>query len=197
MIHLHRNIGPTLVLTLLFCLPGTARPESAESGPQSLDLASAVVRFSVQVLGFIQVEGQFEEVQGQLVFGNDCTDSQLSIEIASDSVTTHNETRDELLRSSVFFNTREYPAIHFTSSRLIGNENGLQQLTGKLSLRGMTREVTFTIKPLTDHAGRSDPQRLAYKATTTIRRTDFGIEGFPVGVSDEVSIVVAFADQPV
>jgi polyisoprenoid-binding protein YceI len=109
------------------------------------------------------------------------------------SVNTANRMRDDDLRSVNFFDVDQYPDLTFESTGLTVRDEGLE-LPGKLTIRGITRDVTLEVEFLgLDETGLQGEQRIGISATTTIRRSDYGVgaaagEGQKVVVGDKITI---------
>ncbi len=159
-----------------------------------LDLSRVVVEFKVKVMGIIAVSGQFHNVQGRLIeSGPD--GSVLDITVCINSVDTQNASRDRLLRSAAFFDVERFPTITFTKVSLVDDAGGARYLSGDLTLHGVSQAVAFQVvepdKQNRDGAGTS----MAYTASATIKRTEFGLDAFGMLVSDDVEITVRVNDR--
>jgi len=163
----------------------------------NIDAAHTTFGFSVRHMMITTVRGQFDTVGGQLELNEeDPTQSQISIEIETASIDTRNEQRDAHLRSADFFDAENNPKITFTSGAIRSTGAGTYDVTGDLTIRGVTREVVVKV----EEEGRGvDPwgqSKIAYTASTKIRRTDFGLnwnqalEAGGVLVAEEVKIEV-------
>ncbi len=119
----------------------------------------------------------------------------MSLETAS--INTREPQRDEHLRSADFLDVANHPAMTFRSKRITAAGPEEFKLTGDLTIRGVTREVTFDVEGPTP--AMKDPYggvKAGIAASAKINRKDFGlvwnalIEGGGVLVGDEVSIMV-------
>jgi len=113
--------------------------------------------------------------------------------IAMSSVNTANRMRDDDLRSVNFFDVDRHPDMTFQSAGL-DVRDGLVELPGELTVRGITRDVAMEVEFLgLDETGLQGEQRIGFSATTTIRRSDYGVgatarEGQKVVVGDMITI---------
>lgn len=181
-------IQAILALVCLFSsLHAGATDRSAAKG-YLLDLSDASVHFSIRVLGVFMVEGTFEQVQGGLLFSDNCAAERIAFSIDTRSVTTRNAARDAVVRGPAMLNSGEHPSIYFTSTRIISGESGPQEIIGKLYLNGIRREVTFVITR--NDNPRSDLPAGDYLATTNISREDFDVHAPIIGVADTIRIAV-------
>ncbi|HKF76662.1 MAG TPA: YceI family protein [Candidatus Dormibacteraeota bacterium] len=135
------------------------------------------VEFSAKHLGMMTVRGHFAEVS---VTGDVDPDqperSTIEATINTASIRTHNEQRDNDLRSSNFLEVDQYPTITFKSTRVESAGPDRYLLTGDLTIKGNTRPVTLDVVKYGEF---NDPNmmghRIGYAAETTINRKDFGM----------------------
>jgi polyisoprenoid-binding protein YceI len=162
-----------------------------------IDPAHTQIGFSVRHMMFATVRGRFTDFAGELVLDeNDPARTEVRVEIASGSVDTGNEQRDAHLRSADFFDVESHPQLTFVSRRVEAQGRGRLAITGDLTIRGITREVTLSA----EETGRgTDPwgaEKIGFTAQTKIDRKDFGLtwnqalEAGGVLVSDEVKITI-------
>lgn len=164
--------------------------ETAKAGNYKIDPAHTSVTFSVNHLGISELVGRFNTVEGSLEFAEKGV-SKVEVSIETASVDTSHKKRDDHLRSPDFFNAKQFPNIKFSSSKVHYDSNGEpEKVEGKLALHGKTRSVTLVVNPV--GAG-SDPwggYRAGYKATTTIKRSDYGMNFMEGGIGDEIAITL-------
>ena len=135
------------------------------------------VEFSAKHLGMMTVRGHFAEVT---VTGDVRPDeperSSIEVTINTASIRTHNEQRDNDLRSSNFLEVDKYPTMTFKSTGVETGGPDRYRLTGDLTIKGTTKPVTLDVVRYGEF---NDPNmmghRIAYAAETTINRKDFGM----------------------
>lgn len=160
-------------------------------------------------LGFVarhamvtKVRGAFNEFEGTVAFdADDPTRSQVQVTIKAASIDTRNAQRDEHLRSNDFLAMETYPEITFVSTGVRQSGETELELTGDLTIRGVTRQVTI---PFTFEGIATDPfghLRVGFEGGTTINRKDYGVAwnapletggvlvGDKVGLEFEVSLI--------
>ena len=177
-------------------IPGA---EAADPNPEELwvmDLSHADVSFSVRVLGFIEISGEFERLHGGMVFNEYCDATNITFSIDSASVTTRDTALDSVLRSPALLNTESFPAITFASSRIALQHSEPGLITGKLELNGIAREVSFVLKHNPGGPGATLTAASRLEATATISRKAFGITALPVAVADNITITVTMPARP-
>ncbi len=160
----------------------------------TLDPAHTSVEFVVRHLMITKVRGRFTAFDGEIELAPD-SDLPRSIEATIDaaSIDTREEQRDAHLRSADFFEVEKHPSLTFKSTGIAGTPDAFT-VRGKLTIRGVTRDVELA----GSFEGRAaDPwggTRVGYAAHTTINRKDFGLawnaalETGGVVVGDEVRI---------
>ncbi len=169
----------------------------AQSTEWKIDKAHTNVGFTVTHLVISDVTGRFNEVDGSIKSSDEDFDgAQVSIIIQTASIYTDNEKRDNHLRSGDFFNAEKNPEITFksTSFKKIGDEK--YEITGNLSMNGVTHEVVLdaTLKGII-----KDPwggTRAGFKATTSVDRYNYNLTynkaleagGFLIGKTVDIEI---------
>jgi len=161
-----------------------------------IDPAHTTVEFSAKHLMITTVKGRFSDVEGEIVISDaDPSKSSVSATLKSASIDTRTSQRDDHLRSADFLDAANYPEITFRSTRIAGDKSEFK-VTGNLTIRGVTREVTLDV---TNEGSTKDPwggDRIAFSATTKIDRRDFGltwnqaIEAGGVLVGNDVKISI-------
>jgi polyisoprenoid-binding protein YceI len=152
----------------------------AEAGTQSrwqFDPFHTQVEFAAKHLGMMTVRGHFAETSATgNIYPDDPEASSVEVTMQSASIRTHNENRDNDLRSSNFLEVDKYPTIHFKSTRIEQTGKDRYTMTGDLTIKGNTRPVTLEV---TRYGEFNDQgmmgHRIAYGATTKINRKDFGL----------------------
>ncbi|MDX2014766.1 MAG: YceI family protein [Myxococcaceae bacterium] len=162
----------------------------------NIDTSHSEVGFWVRHLMVTKVRGQFKQWQGSMTIdGDDLSTAKIRAEVQIDSIDTREAKRDGHLKSPDFFDAANHATMRFESSALaLKGDRGT--LAGTLTIRGVSKPVTFEVTAL----GRAkDPwggQRWAFEASTVINRKDFGLnwnqalEAGGVLVGDEVHIDV-------
>jgi polyisoprenoid-binding protein YceI len=143
---------------------------------------------------FSKVPGKFDDFSGQIQFDEaDLEKSSVEVKIKTASIDTANEQRDKDLRSPNFFDTAKYPEITFTSKSVKKTGDNTADITGDLTMHGVTKEVVLKAELLGKGAGLQGKTVSGWEATAALKRSDFGlswnkaIEGTQV-VSDDVQI---------
>ena len=108
-----------------------------------------------------------------------------------ESIDTHNAKRDQHLKSPDFFNAKQFPAITFKSKQVKKSSKDTYEVTGDLTIHGVTRPVTVKV---TNTGSGKDPMganRIGFETIFTIKRSDFGMKFMLGPVSDEIRLIVS------
>ena len=166
-----------------------------------LDPMHTQVEFSAKHFGMMTVRGHFNDVatRGEIDPQNP-EQSSIEVTINVASLTTNNQQRDNDLRSSYFLELDRYPTITFRSTRITRKTSEHFEITGDLTIKGITKPVTLQV---TRYGEINDPvmgHRIAFTAEGQINRKDFGMEfdmladnrlvvGHEIKISIEVEVV--------
>ncbi len=185
-----RRLGSVFLLGVL----GLAGSGGASTW--QLDPSHTRVEFAVRHLMVSTVRGSFSKVSG-VVHVDDADPSRSRIEATIDaaSIDTGNEKRDAHLRTPDFLDVERYPTITFRSTAAEKTATGWK-VTGDLTLHGVTKPVVLDVGPTAPIKDPWGNTRAGAEATTTVRRSDFGItwnkalEAGGVTVGDEVRVTI-------
>lgn len=162
--------------------------ETAENRTWVFDPAHSYIGFRIQHLGLAEVVGSFREFSGTIQADAAApTASSVSFTAQVASIDTGVEARDEHLRGTDFFDAANHPEITFASKSIEETDDGFT-VTGDLSMKGQTHEVTIPLTvagPVTDREGK---ERMGARGQLTIDRTQFGIDYGAPAVANEVTI---------
>jgi polyisoprenoid-binding protein YceI len=152
---------------------------------------SAVV-FRAHHAGIGYVWGRFNDPSGTLVLDEaDPMKSTFAVEIPVANVDTHNDKRDAHLKSPDFFNAKQYPTIKFQSTAVKKGEGNVLQVTGNLTMHGVTKPITVPVELTGKGQFPPGTARAGVEATFVVKMSDFEIKGLPGAVGDEIKVVVA------
>ena len=172
----------------LFLLAGIC---VAESQTWQIDPVHSASQFSVTHLGISTVRGVFEKTTGTVVFDpSDPTKTQIDATLDATTVNTRIQMRDNDLRSPNFLDVAKYSTITFKSKKAEAAGEGKLKITGDLTIHGVTKEVVLNVDGPSKPVNAMGGTRMGAEATTKINRHDFGVNGAPGMVGDDVSIVL-------
>jgi polyisoprenoid-binding protein YceI len=193
----HQPAGVTLTLQELSMTTPTTTPATLAdlSGTYVLDSAHTRIGFVARHAMVTKVRGQFNEFEGSgVVDATDFTKSTVTVTIQAASIDTRNEQRDGHLRSNDFLAMEEYPQITFVSTGIQQTGPTSVELTGDLTIKGVTNTVTI---PFEFEGAATDPfgnLRVGFEGSVVINRKDYGVswnvalETGGVLVSDKVTL---------
>ncbi|KPL07905.1 protein yceI precursor [bacterium SM23_57] len=151
--------------------------EESVASSWALDDAHSSIGFKVKHLMVANVHGEFKDFDVTVDYNeDDISKSKVQVNINVASIDTENEKRDTHLKSADFFDVANFPTMTFVSKRIMKSGDSYK-MTGDLTIRGVTKEVTLNVDELTPPV--KDPwggTRMGASATGTINRTDFGLK---------------------
>jgi len=163
-----------------------------------MDTAHSEVKFKVKHLMISTVSGNFNKFNGTVESTkDDLSDAKIAFEADVNSIDTKNDQRDGHLKSGDFFDAATYPTLTFKSKAFTKKSGNEYALTGDLTLRGTTKEVTFPVVyngTVKGFGGSFDVA--AFEINGKINRQDFGLkwnaltETGGIVVSDDVKLEV-------
>jgi polyisoprenoid-binding protein YceI len=155
-----------------------------------LDPSHTVVLASWSHVGYSHPSANFGHADGTLVYdADDVTKSHVEVTLPLSGLDTFVPKLDEHLRSADFFDAAKYPDIAFKSTMVHDMGGGKLMIMGDLTVHGVTRPVTLdaTLNKAGVHPMTKLPA-VGFDATTTIKRSDFGVGAYVPMVGDEISI---------
>ncbi|HEX4230122.1 MAG TPA: YceI family protein [Bryobacteraceae bacterium] len=176
----------------LACAALVATPLMAQMQNWKLDPAHSAAQFSVRHLGISTVRGAFTKMTGAVQYDPlDVTKSSVDVTIDTASVDTRVERRDNDLRSDHFLDANKYPTLTFHSKRVEAAGPGKLKITGDLTLHGVTKQVVLDVDgPSASIKDQRGMMHMGASATTTINRTDFGVDGAPGAVGNDIALTL-------
>lgn len=157
-------------------------------GSWTIDPVHSEVSFVVGHLGIAKVRGNFTAFEGEIVVADDPAQSSVTATIDTASVNTGNSQRDTHVVSADFLDVANHPTMTFRSTG-IRAEGSDHVLDGELTLHGVTQAVSLKLE-LNGVAEGPAGLVAGFSASTSIKRSDFGIGGMIPMVSDKVTITL-------
>lgn len=192
---LHRLWIPAAVVLALL-----AAPSARAADIYDLDQTHFSIIFSVSHMNMSYTYGMFRVANAQVVLDKENpANSSFTMTIKADSIDTNNQQRDSHLKGPDFFDVASYPDITFTSTTVVPDTRpGLPginfQVTGNLSMHGVTNQVTLPIRILGEGPGLDNKQHAGFLTQTELKRSEFGMTKFIDNnmVGDAIGITVSF-----
>ncbi|MBU1920266.1 YceI family protein [bacterium] len=185
----------TILLTIFTALFAFGTTASASNW--AIDKVHSNVGFDAKHLVISTVEGEFADYDATISFEpSDLSTLNVNFTVQIGSINTDNEKRDGHLKSADFFDVETYPTMTFKSTGVKVTAPGEAELTGDLTIRGVTKPVTFAVDGFNQPIEFMGTTKTGGTAKATINRQDFGVswnkslDAGGVLVSDDVNIVL-------
>jgi polyisoprenoid-binding protein YceI len=186
--------------------PSGRTVEGLVPGTWTVDTSHSEIGFVARHMMVSKVRGRFTQYDAKVTIAPNVLDSKVEATVQLDSIETRDEKRDGHLRSEDFFHVEQHPTMTFVSTGI--RENGTDfYLDGDLTIRGVTRPVTFDLEFNGVAAAPWGGRSAGFAAETEINRKDWGLEwnvalesgGFLVSEKVKVTLdieAIAPADEP-
>lgn len=162
-----------------------AAPVTYKMDPNHTDVIASWSHF-----GFSNPIAHFGQVDGAIVYdAANVGQSSVKVTIPLAGLDANVDAFNEHLRSAEIFDAEKFPDITFTSTRVEAAGDTKLRVFGDLTVHGITKPVVLdtTINKIADHP-MTKRGAAGFDATTTLKRTDFGVGLYAPNVSDEVTI---------
>lgn len=173
-----------------------AAPAVAAGDTYTVDKDHTEAGFQVRHI-LTKVRGTFRDVSGRLDWDKAApARSTVEFRLKTTSIDTGVEQRDNHLRSQDFFWAEKYPEISFVSTKVVAKAENQFDVTGNLTIRGVTRQITLPVTYLGEQKDPFGNTKAGFETGITISRQDFGLvwnKALETGgmlVGDEVQINV-------
>jgi polyisoprenoid-binding protein YceI len=182
------------ILILAAVASGLVSAASAAVETYTIDPVHSAVGFSIR--HFVsKVPGRFTQFSGTITVDRDnLENSSVDAVIEVGSLNTFNDHRDADLKSPGYFDATKFGTITFKSSSWRKTGDSTFDVTGNLTIKGVTKEVVLKVNLLGFGPGMRGAQLSGWEASTTIARRDFGVDGPAMMVKalgDEVAISIS------
>jgi polyisoprenoid-binding protein YceI len=156
-----------------------------------IDSVHSSVVFKARHLNVADFYGRFNEIKGNVSFDKDNPEkSSVTAEVAVESVDTHNDKRNQHLKSPDFFNAKQFPTIGFKSTKVEKSGDAFK-VTGDFTLHGVTKSITVDFKKVGEGKGMQGEIRAGGGTDFTIKRSDYGMSFMQNAIGDEVAIFLS------
>jgi polyisoprenoid-binding protein YceI len=171
---------------------------AAAAETYQVDASHANVTFEVRHF-MSRVSGVFNTFEGTIVIDRERPEaSSVEFTIQTESIDTNNDKRDEHLRSPDFFDVASHPTITFKSTSMKKAGDDSYEVTGDLTMRGVTKSITLPVQVLGEMKDPRGNQRIGFETSTTIDRKQHGVSwnqtldqgGLLLGDDVEVSVTL-------
>lgn len=147
----------------------------------------SVVKFKIKNFG-LMVEGTLTGLQGKIEFDPaNISASQFDVSVDANSIDTGIGMRDNHLRKEEYFDVKKYPRIRFVSSKITAAKNGQWIVTGQLTIKNVTKEISF---PFSYSLTNGVP---SFKGEFEINRRNYSVGGNSLSLSDNLTVMLSVA----
>ncbi len=182
-----------LALATILVAGGTVAGGTAARAAETylVDPIHSSISFMISHQKISNIHGRFNNFSGKItIHSEDPTKSSFALSIPVESIDTNNAKRDEHLRAPDYFNVKQFPTMSFQSTKVKPVDGGFE-VTGDLTLHGVTKPITFTLKggdKVVEFP--KGVKRIGLTSTFSIVRSDFGVNAELGGLGDEIPISV-------
>jgi polyisoprenoid-binding protein YceI len=189
------SFAAAAALALLIGVPALAQtgpskdPAAVQPGAYTVETRHARVLFSVSHFGFSTWYGDFSDVKGTANLDpKNPAGNMVDVSFPTASVTTTNTVLDGELKDPSWMDAAKYPTISFKSTKVVFTGPGQADVTGDFTLHGVTKPVTLKVTFQGAGMDMGKKYEAGFNATTTLKRSDFGVSKYVPLVGDEVSV---------
>jgi len=189
-------LNATLFITLAAAV--AAVPAARAADVFDLDQTHFSVVFSVSHMNMSYTYGMFRQANARVTLDRENpANSKFQFTIKTDSIDTNSTQRDGHLKGPDFFDVVSFPDITFESTTVVlGNEakRVVYQVTGDLTMHGVTRTITLPIELLGEGPSLDGKPHAGFLTQTELKRSDFGMTKYLENnvVGDAIGITVSF-----
>lgn len=170
----------------------------------AVDAAHSSIDFSIKHMMVAKVKGSFHTFDAVIdADPEDLTTASIEFSVDVASIDTRNGDRDTHLRSADFFDVENHPKMTFKSTKIVRKSEGEYDVTGDMSIRGVTRPESFQV---TYEGQGKDPwgnEKAGFSGYGAINRSDYGLTynsvletgGVLIGDQIQISIEIEAGKQ--
>lgn len=152
----------------------------------------AFVNFKISHLGYSWLWGRFNDFDGTFSFDAEQPEaSNVEVTLQTASVDSNHAERDKHLRSEDFLNVSEHPTATFKSTSVRSTGEGTADITGDLTLNGVTKPVVIAAKFIGEGKDPWGGYRAGFEGTTTLQLKDFDIKMDLGPASQSVDLIIS------
>ena len=171
---------------------GAAFVAHANAETYKVDPVHSSIVFKSKHLDTSYVFGRFNDFGGTVNVDPDPTKMSFDVSAKVESIDTGNAKRDTHLKSPDFFSAKEFPTINFKSTSVKPAGDNKFEVTGDMTLHGVTKTTTVTIEKVGQSNNPQFGERAGFFTTFNVKRSDFGMSGMQPMIGDDVELAVAF-----
>ncbi|PPE75100.1 polyisoprenoid-binding protein [Solimonas fluminis] len=178
------------LLAAVLLSAATLSAQAAES-TYKIDPTHTFPTFEISHLGFSTFRGRFDKTEGSITLDIAKKTGSVDVTIDANSISTGVAKLDEHLKNEDFFDTKKYPTISFKSTKFKFDGDKLDEVTGDLTMHGVTKPVTLDVD---DFVCKQHPLAGVWACganlETKIKRSEWGISKYSPNVGEEVELKI-------
>lgn len=152
----------------------------------------AFVNFKISHLGYSWLWGTFKDFDGTFSFDAAKPEaSKVSVTLKTASLDSNHAERDKHLRGEDFLNVAKHPTATFESTSVKSTGEGTADITGDLTLNGVTKPVVIAAKFLGEGDDPWGGYRAGFEGSTTLKLKDFDIKMDLGPASQTVDLIIS------
>jgi len=169
-----RHLAPAVGLAVLAVL---ALAPAARAEKETFTFDKAHTEFGFKIRHFVsKVGGRFTKFDGTIEIDRaNPAASTVTLKIESASIDTGNPKRDGHLNTPDFFDTAKFPEITFNSKKVVAKGKDAYDVTGDLTIKGVTKPVVLTVTANGFASDGHGGQKAGFDVAGKINRKDFGV----------------------
>ncbi|WP_411739243.1 YceI family protein [Peribacillus sp. S4] len=162
-----------------------------------VDPTHSAIEFSVKHMMIAKVKGSFNKFEASILANpSDLTTAEIDFTVDVASIDTRNADRDNHLRSADFFDVEKNPTLTFKSTKIVKTDEDEYDVTGNVTLNGVTQEETFSI---TFEGQGKDPwgnEKAGFSGKGKVKRSGYGLtynaalETGGVLIGDQITLTI-------
>ena len=170
-----------MVATVLAFAAGHAHAASPDRALSvRVERAFSTVGFSIMEFGVMKQDGSFRDFTGNVLYDQAHPErSHVSFTVQVASIDARSESRERVLLSDDFFDVQHFPTMTFTSTSVSAQPDHTLQVSGDITIRGVTKHVTVPVRylGLNQLNNESHETFAGFESSFTVDRTEFGVNG--------------------
>jgi polyisoprenoid-binding protein YceI len=192
--HIGVTVAAAALLPLVLAQKADEKPKAGAGGAETyqVDPVHSSNTFRIKHMNVAYFHGRFNDMAGTFVFDDaDPAKCSFDVQVKVDSVDTNNAGRDKHLKSAELFDAEKFPQITFKSTSVKKAGDQTYDVTGDLTLHGVTKPITVKIERTGAGPGMKGEYRSGCETTFEIKRSDYGMKAMIGPLGDEVHLTVS------
>lgn len=176
-----QSISPILRVGLVIFSLGVGQMQAANADDYQVDIegAHAFVNFKFKHLGYSWLTGTFKDFDGTFVWDpENVSESKVEVVLQTASLDSNHAERDKHIRDKKYLHVEKYPTARFVSTKITEAGEGRLEVTGDLTLHGVTKEITFPAEVVGEGPDPWGGYRAGFAAEYVLDTTEFGMNEF-------------------